>query len=232
MTPPARREELAVRSLSAPLDPAERAELDAALQDDPAFARDFEAARIADAEATDAARWLRRHPDLALPPAALERIAHAAAGRRRRPLWRWLAPALALGAAAVAAVVFSFQRPSPDSSAARGAALYAAQLSANPATRVGVWPDATGGFTACLWLDEAVWQSLPPSDRAALVAHLRAQVPAIRAAAARHAGPPDAPGFVAARDRIARLDAGPWLVMGLVLRDGAWVRSAILAQGS
>jgi anti-sigma factor RsiW len=230
----ARREELAALAIAGELTDAERAEFEAALRADPEFAREVEALRDTDSELAGLARPLVQHPEFTLGESALDEIRAAAAARKGRA-W-FFAPwfvGTGLAAAAALALVLIFSGPRGDVSVERGAVLLARLQSQADVTRIGVWAKDRATVKACLWLDEAAWARLPSADRAALIAHLRAQVPAIRANPARYAA--TAGGGQPAADverAIPNLRDGDWLVMTMAREGTGWVRRGIVAESS
>jgi hypothetical protein len=225
-----RREELAALAIAGELTATERAELDIALRADAAFAREVEALHETDAALTALARPLVQHPQLVLGGGALENIRRAAAARARRPWWAlpkmWLGTGLAAAACAALALVIFSSRAGP---AARGATLLSQTAAKYPTAnaRLGVMAPATPTAKACLWLPAAEWSALSADDRAALIAYVKAQVPAIRRDPARYAGVPATdPNFAAITANLARLRDGEFMIVTLVQdrSSGLWAR--------
>jgi hypothetical protein len=176
-----------------------------------------------------------QHPQLVLGEGAQKNIRRAAAARTRTPWWTlpkiWLGTGLAAAACvALAVIVVSSRRGSPE----RGAALVAQLHTQADITRIGVWATKEQDRTvvkACLWVDAAAWEKLPRADRTALLAHLRAQIPAIRANPAAYAA--SAGGGQPAAD-VARalpaLRADDVLVMTMVRTGSGWERRGFAPQ--
>jgi anti-sigma factor RsiW len=229
-----RPEELAALAIAGELNDAERAELEAALRADPAFAREIDALRETDAELAALARPLVQHPEFTLGEGAQEKIRAAAQARGKRAWFfaPWFVGA-GLAAAATLALVLIFSGPRGDLSPARGATLFAQLHAQADATRIGVWAKDRTTVKACLWVEAAAWEKLPAADRAALIAHLRAQAPAIRANPAAYAA--SAGGGQPAADvqrAIPALRDGDWLVMTMAREGTGWVRRGIVAESS
>jgi len=229
---PERREELAGRLIDGALNADEKAELARLAEADTEFAQELAAVQALDTEAAEAGSWLRHHPALTLDRAALDTISGVAARRKPRRALAWWAGGVLAAAAAVVIVVIPTGTPAPNASAPRdGAALFAQALAKVPATRIGVWETSPGTVKACLWIAEEEWRALGAADRAALITHLRAQVPAMRAATTTFAGlPATDPAYARRLAAVAALPAEAHVIMGLVRQGDAWVRSRILEE--
>lgn len=227
-----RRDELAALALAGELAASDRAEFEAALCADPAFAREIEALRETDAELGNLAQSLVRNPGFILGVSAREEI-HAAARARARRSWffsPWFA-GIGFAAAAALAIIFVVLRTPDAAAAARGAALFAQLQSQAEITRIGVWAKDRTTVKACLWIDASEWARLPASDQLALVAYLKSQASAIRADPTRFAAA--AGGGQSPRDverAILALRDGDWLVMTMAREGTGWVRRGIAAE--
>lgn len=222
-----RRDELVGRALSGKLDVEAKAEFGELLRTEPEFAEEFEALRTLERAMLVLGRTLGEAPALRLDSAAHERI-RAAAGSRTRRMWffsPWFA-SVGLMLVALAIMALAFPRTPRD-----GGVLFASTVAKNPTTRIGIWETSPGIVKACLWIAEEEWRALLATDRMALVAHLRAQVPAMRAAPETFAGVlPTDPIHARRVAAIAALRADTHVIIGLVRQGDAWVRSRILDE--
>lgn len=114
----------------------------------------------------------------------------------------------------------------------RGGTLFAQAAQKNPATRIGVWEPEKSTVRACLWIVEADWNAWSADERDAVIAFLKAEVPAMRSDPARFAGvPPADPAYEMIRGNIAQMRTGAFIVFTMIRNEGAWTKSGTAASG-
>lgn len=118
-----------------------------------------------------------------------------------------------------------------DAEVARGGRLFGAMVAKNPETKLDVWGSASPEVKACLWIAEDDWGSLSSEDQAALIAWLKAQIPAIRSSPDRYARTPSsAPLYGRIRSNIANMRDGAFIVFTMVRKDREWIQSKTVAE--